>query len=113
MPLQLQALTFEQFIGTVAVILLLVGIYNTVMSAYKTYREEKRRREQPVSNLEEKVDQHEERLHNDHLRLNGLEESSRITLRALMALLSHEINGNSDEKLKASFDEIQKFLIEK
>ena len=83
------------------------------MSAIKTAREEKRRREQPVSSLETLVQHHDEKLIRDHERLNGLEESSRITLRALMALLSHEINGNSDEKLKASFDEIQKFLIEK
>ena len=40
-------------------------------------------------------------------------QSNRIIMRALMAMLSHEINGNSDEKLKASFDEIQQFLIEK
>ena len=48
-----------------------------------------------------------------HERLNELEDSNRVIMRALMALLSHEISGNSDEKLKASLDEIQKFLIEK
>jgi hypothetical protein len=34
-------------------------------------------------------------------------------MRAVMALLSHEISGNSDDKLKASLEEIQKHLIEK
>lgn len=111
--MQIQTLTFEQVIGAAAIILLMIGIYNTVMSALKTHREEKRRREQPVNNLEEKVNDHDERLDRDHKRLNDLEESNRIIMRALMAMLSHEINGNSDEKLKASFDEIQQFLIEK
>ena len=32
-------------------------------------------------------------------------------MRALMALMSHEINGNSDDKLKQSYDEIQTYLI--
>lgn len=111
--MQIQTLTFEQLVGTVAVILLLLGIYNTAMSAVKTWREERRRRNQPVSEIETTVQEHDKRLHRDHERLNELEESNRIIMRALMALLSHEINGNSDDKLKASFDEIQKFLIEK
>lgn len=111
--MQIQTLTFEQLIGTVAVVLLLIGVYNTVMSAIKTHREEKRRREQPVTTLEDLVHEHEEKLDRDHKRLNALEDGNRIQMRALMAMLSHEINGNSDDKLKASFDEIQKFLIER
>lgn len=111
--MQIQTLTFEQLIGTVAVILILVGAYNTLMTAVKTRREEKRRREQPVSDLEQTVNEHEEKLKRDHDRLNSLEESNRIIMRAMMALMSHEINGNSDDKLRASYEEIQKYLIEK
>ena len=111
--MQIQTITFEQLLWTVAFILLMIGVYNTVMSAIKTHREEKRRREQPVNSLEETVKEHDERLKRDHERLNDLEESNRIIMRALMALMSHEINGNSTQKLQASFDEIQAFLIEK
>ena len=93
--------------------LVLVGAYNTIMSAAKNYREEKKRKDAPVNTLETKVNEHEEKLKNDHERLTDLEDSNRIILRALMAMLSHEINGNSDEKLRASFDEIQKYLIQK
>ena len=99
--------------GLAAVVLVLVGAYNTIMNAVKNWREEKRRKNAPVTTLEEQVKQHEEKLKNDHERLNELESSNRIIMRALMAMLSHEINGNSDEELKASFKEIQKFLIEK
>lgn len=106
-------ITFEKLVGLMAAALVLIGVYNTVMSAVKTHREEKRRKNAPVSTLEEQVKQHEEKLKRDHERLNELEESNRIIMRALMAMLSHEIHGNSDEQLKASFDEIQKFLIEK
>jgi hypothetical protein len=63
--------------------------------------------------LEQQVKDHGEKLKNDHERLSELEDSNRIIMRALMAMLSHEINGNSDEKLRASFDEIQNFLVEK
>lgn len=109
----MEKITFEQLVALAAIVLILVGAYNTIMSAIKTYREEKRRKDAPVSDLETQVKKHEERLGRDHMRLNDLEESNRIIMRALMAMLSHEINGNSDEKLKASFDEMQKYLIEK
>ena len=105
--------TFEQLVGLMAVALVLIGAYNTIMSAIKTHREEKKRKDAPVNNLEGQVKEHDERLKRDHERLNELEDSNRIIMRALMALMSHEINGNSDDKLKASYDEIQKFLIEK
>ena len=111
--MQVQALTFEQLVGAAAVILLLVGIYNTVMSAIKTAREEKKRKNQPVNNLEETVRDHAEKLKRDHERLNTLEESNRIVMRALMAMLSHEINGNSVDGLRKSYAEIQQFLIDK
>ena len=106
-------ITFEKLVGLMVVALVLIGAYNTIMTAIKTHREETRRRNAPVDNLETKVDDHEERLDRDHKRLNELEDSNRIILRALMAMLSHEINGNSDDKLKSSYDEIQQYLIDK
>lgn len=111
--MQIQTITFEQLIGAAAVILLMIGAYNAVMSAIKTHREEKRRREQPVNSLEETVNKHDERLKRDHERLNDLEEANRIQMRALMAMLHHEIDGNSTDGLKKSYDEIQQYLIEK
>lgn len=106
-------ITFGQLAGLAALVLVLVGAYNTIMGAVKNYREEKKRKDAPVNTLEETVKKHDERLARDHERLNDLEDSNRIILRALMAMLSHEINGNSDDKLKDSFDEIQKYLIQK
>lgn len=107
------ALTFDQLITTSVVILVLIGAYNTIMTAVRTRREEKKLKEKPVTDISEIVDQHEQKLHNDNERLIHMEEANRIMLRGVMALLSHEINGNSIDKLKTSYDEIYKFLIEK
>jgi hypothetical protein len=106
-------ITFGQLVGLAALVLVLVGAYNTVMNAVKTYRDEKKRKSAPVNTLEETVRQHEERLKKDHERLNNLEEANRIQMRALMAMLHHEIDGNSTDGLKQSYDEIQRYLIEK
>ena len=109
----MENITFAQLAGLAALVLVLVGAYNTVMNAVKTYREEKKRKDQPVNSLESKVNAHEEKLKKNHERLNELEEANRIQMRALMAMLHHEIDGNSVDGLKKSYDEIQQYLIDK
>lgn len=109
----MENITFAQLAGLAALVLVLVGAYNTVMNAVKTYREERKRKDQPVNSLESRVNEHEEKLKKDHERLNELEEANRIQMRALMAMLHHEIDGNSVDGLKKSYDEIQQYLIDK
>lgn len=111
-------ITFEQLIGLCAVALILIGAYNTVMQAVKNRREEKRLRDSPVTQLKERVDRHDELLAKDKDRLDAMEsrmedmgEKSTIMLRGVRALLSHDINGNSDDRLKASMTEIDDYLI--
>lgn len=118
--MKLEDLTFGSLIGLVAVALLLIGIYNTIMTALKNHREEKKRKAAPVEALESRADNarqmlqaHDEMIKADRERLDKLEEQQRIMLRALMAMLSHEVNGNSTDKLKASVVEINDFLIKK
>ena len=118
--MKIEDLTWGGLIGTAAIILLLIGIYNVIMTALKNHREEVKRKRQPVENLENKASataetlrQHEQMLHEDRDRLNRLEEQQRIQLRAMVALLSHSINGNSTDKLQASMAEIQNYLISK
>ena len=53
------------------------------------------------------------KLDRDNRRLNDLEEGNRVICRGILALLSHEISGNSDDKLKESQAEITNYLIER
>ena len=110
--------TFGQLVGAVAVILVLIGIYNQVMTALKNAREAKRLRESPLADLTTRVDRHDEMLARDKARLDrleaqgaDLEDQTRILLRALKAMLSHELNGNSVDKLRESLNEIDDYLI--
>ena len=106
-------ITFEKLVGLMVVALVLIGAYNTIMTAVKTHREETKRRNAPVNNLEGTVKEHDERLKRDHERLNDLEEANRIQMRALMAMLHHEIDGNEIDGLKKAYSEIQQYLIDK
>lgn len=59
--------------------------------------------------------QHEtdEKLKRDKERLDILEDGNKVICRGILALLSHEINGNSTDKLKASQSEITNYLIDR
>lgn len=114
----MENVTFQQLAGLCAVVLILLGAYNTIMGAVKNHREEKRLRESPVTQLRERVDRHDELLAKDKDRLDAMEnrmqdmgQQSTIMLRGVRALLSHEINGNSTDKLNASASEIDDYLV--
>lgn len=109
---------FSQIMQLCALVLILVGAYNVIMSAVKTRREEKKLRDSPVTKLTERVDRHDELLAKDKDRLDAMEDritdmgrQSTIMLRGVRALLSHEVNGNSTDKLKSSMTEIDDYLI--
>ena len=109
----LQDLTWQTILGAALVFLLFVDVYLKIMSARKTYRDEKKRKDAPVNNLEETVKDHDEKLKKDYERLNRLEEAIRVLMRSQIAQLDHEISGNSVDKLRDSRNEIQQFLIDK
>lgn len=50
---------------------------------------------------------------NDKKRIDSIETGSRVTQKALLALLSHGIDGNDIDALKAAKVELQEYLIKK
>lgn len=109
---------FSQIMQLCALVLILVGAYNTIMTAMKNRREEKKLRDSPVTQLTERVDKHDELLAKDKDRLDKLEtdvmdlgEATRILLRQSMAVNDHMISGNDVSKLRESNSEIQKYLL--
>lgn len=46
-------------------------------------------------------------------RLDDAEGGQRVVLRGISALISHELNGNSNEKLHKSQEEIMNYLIDR
>lgn len=66
-----------------------------------------------IEALEKKVKEFENYFNNDNKRLGELEEGNRVTQQALLALLSHSINGNDTDKLTKARDDLQDYLISK
>ena len=60
-----------------------------------------------------RLDEHTRILGTHQDQLANIEQGNKVLCRGILALLSHEINGNSDDKLKASQQEITNYLIDK
>lgn len=49
---------------------------------------------------------------NDKARIDAISDGSSVMQRALLALLSHAIDGNNDEQMRRTRDELQRYLTE-
>lgn len=84
-----------------------------IINAYKKTREPEHIQNQRLDALEKKVDKFAEFFDRDNRRLNSLDEGNRVTQQALLALMSHAINGNDVDKLSRAKDDLESYLINK
>ena len=68
---------------------------------------------QPGANVGEEIKEIKGHLDNDNKRISKLEESSKLTLRGINALIEYDINGETDDKKKLEDvkEDITDFLI--
>ena len=66
-----------------------------------------------LSTDKSRIDAHEQQLAALEANYAGADKARKIILSGVKALLSHEINGNSVDKLSAAYEEIEKYLINK
>lgn len=67
----------------------------------------------PDSERDMKLKRHQELLDNDNKRLKELEESNKIIMQSMLALMSHELDGNHKTELEKARNDLQEYLIKK
>lgn len=93
-----------------AFFVVLIGVCTFIVllgNVVKTVREWTR----PAVDFGERLNAHDAMLSRDKQRLDELEESNRLLLRAISQLIEHEVTGNHDAELRAVKDDINRFLI--
>lgn len=58
-------------------------------------------------------EKYEERFARDLARINGIEDSNKIMLKSLLAIMDHTIDGNHVEQLKAARDDLKDYMLNK
>lgn len=105
----MENVTMAQIKDFAIVLLALAGVVVLLGNAYRALKEFHKPHED-MTVWRRSVDN---RLQNDHERLESMEKGNKVICRGILALLSHEINGNSTDKLKASQSEMTDYLIER
>lgn len=84
-----------------------------IFKAYQVLKKPEKTQDERITTLENEVGELKKYLDNDNKRLKTLEEGNRVTQQAILALLSHALNGNDIESLKEAKDKLQNYLISK
>ena len=105
----MENLSLAQLKDTAIVLIAVMGFVVLLGNVIKTVSNWKK----PHDDLQQWKTDVDSKLTNDNKRLDVLEEGNRVICRGILAMLSHDINGNSNDKLIASQKEITDYLIEK
>lgn len=106
--------------GCCSALITIAAAVSIIISAVKKLKEPEnvqnnkiRDIEDKMKHLEDRLKKHEEYFNNDNKRLLAIEEGNRVTQKALLALMSHAINGNDVDKLKEAENSLREYLINK
>lgn len=71
------------------------------------------KRKKPDKDAAEMLKKHSEQLDNDNRRLKELEEGNKVIMQALLAIMSHELDGNHTDDLRKAHDTLKEYLIKR
>lgn len=103
----LEALTQNNLLTALVVLVAVLELIALIGRAADTIKGWRR----PAATIEQRLDEHDSKLTNDYRRINDLAAGNRAMCLGIKALLSHEINGNSVDKLRAAQTDIDNYLI--
>lgn len=66
---------------------------------------------EPETEKSNTLKKHGEMLANDNKRLKELEDSTKIIMKSMLAIMSHELDGNHTEQLKKAKEDLEAYLI--
>lgn len=67
--------------------------------------------EKRIELCEKAIEEHNRFFLNDKRRLESIEDGNRVTQKAILALLSHGIDGNDVDAMRSARDELQDYLV--
>ena len=94
-----------------SLILSSAAVFALIVQAIRKAREPGNTQNARIEKLEKKVERHDELFLNDLKRFENMEAGNRIMQKCMLSLLSHGIDGNDTDGMKAARTELQEYLI--
>lgn len=101
----------ENLVTICTLIISLSTIVNVALVVKGRFEAPEKNQNKRLDALENRVDELESEAEETNRILLELEESNRVTHKALLALMSHALNGNNMDKLTTAYSELEDHLV--
>ena len=101
------------FLSVCAGISCIAAAVGWIVKVVNAAKRPSRRTDERLTAVEQILDEHEKYLAHDKARIEAIEHGQRVTQKALLALLSHGIDGNDVDAMIRAKAELQEYLINK
>lgn len=102
---------WQIFLALASSIITMGGAGAVIFKIHNYFKRPNTERDKALSDINDKLKSHDEKLDNDNRRLKELEEGNKVLMKAMLALMTHSIDGNHVEELRLARDEMQDYLI--
>jgi len=107
------AFTPSQVLALCSAVVVLSGAVHVVINLFAKVSAPTKLQNVRLDAIEDRLEKHDDLFKKDLQRLENVDEANRVTQRAILALLSHGIDGNDIEELRKAKSELQEYLIKR
>ena len=104
---------FAALLAAAGAVSALAGAANWLVKLVQAMKAPNAEQDRRLSSLEKHMEQVDDFLSRDKVHLETIDESTRVTQRALLALLAHGIDGNHQKQMEDAKKELELHLIRK
>lgn len=94
-----------------AALVTVAAAFKIIMEAIKKFKEPEVTQDNKIKEIEAKLELHDAYLTNDKVKIESIEAGNKVTQQAILALLSHAINGDSKDQLEKAKTSLTDYLI--
>jgi len=92
-------------------IIVVLNLWTNLEARIKAIKAPQSSLEERITLIEHKLIDYDSKLARDKARLDTIEEGNKVTQQALLALLTHAIDGDNVKELEDARSDLQKYLI--
>ena len=96
--------------GLITAVAAAIGI---IVSFVMKMKAPNKKQDERIDAIEKRLEDYDRFLDKDNKRLDAIEDSNRLTQRALLALLKHGIDGNEIDEMRQVEHDLREYLIER
>lgn len=100
-------------LGICGAITCISGAVAVIIRTITAAKQPNKTQNERLDDIERRLEDHDKLFKKEKLRIDEIVEGNKVTQKALLALLSHAINGNNINELKEAEAALSKYLIER